>query len=75
MFQQVSVLVKGYYDKIKLNLILKVSNKKLLTLKLFQHMDSISTVFSAEVMAILRRTELLLTKNFTRRRILKTEHL
>jgi hypothetical protein len=32
-------------------------------------MGSLSTVFSAEVMAILRCTELLLTKNFTRRRI------
>jgi ribonuclease HI len=32
-------------------------------------MGSLSTVFSAEVMAILRCTELLLTKNLTRRRI------
>jgi hypothetical protein len=31
-------------------------------------MGSLSTVFSAEVMAILRCTELLLTKNFTSRR-------
>ena len=32
-------------------------------------MGSLSTVFSAEVMAILKCTELLLTKNLTRRRI------
>jgi hypothetical protein len=32
-------------------------------------MGSLSTVFSAEVMAILRRTELLLTKNRMRRKI------
>jgi ribonuclease HI len=32
-------------------------------------MGSLSTVFSAEVMAILRCTELLLTKNLMRRRI------
>jgi hypothetical protein len=32
-------------------------------------MGSLSTVFSAEVMAILRCAELLLTKNLTRRRV------
>jgi hypothetical protein len=32
-------------------------------------MGSLSTVFSAEVMAVLRCAELLLTKNLTRRRI------
>ena len=33
------------------------------------HLCSLSTVFSAEMMAILRCTELLLTENLTRRRI------
>jgi hypothetical protein len=33
------------------------------------HMGSLSTVFSAEVMAFLRYTKLLWTKNLTRRRI------